>query len=84
MLTSGYNLSAALKVLWTVMHCASRVSALSINFLCPCTAELRAAVTTSKITNIVEIDFYITGHNIIFETSGVLDLFKVHSGPGLA
>jgi hypothetical protein len=71
-------------VFWTVVHCAGRVSALAVNFLCPGTAELRAAVTTSKIANIVEIDFYITGHNVVFKTSGVLDLFKVHSSPGLA
>jgi hypothetical protein len=54
------------EVIRVVVYSAGRISAQSVNFLLPTAAELRATITACKITHVVEVDFYITGHNIVF------------------
>jgi hypothetical protein len=79
-----YHSSLALKVFRTVVHSAGGIPAVSFHFLCPGAAELRAAVATGKIANIVEIDFYVTGNNIVFKSSAGSNTIKVNRSPVFA
>jgi hypothetical protein len=46
------------------MRHASRESTMSLGFIHPTTAKLWTAITTAKVTNIIEIDFHIARDNI--------------------
>jgi hypothetical protein len=63
---------------------AGGIAAQALNFFCPAGTKLWTAIAAFEIAHMIEIDFHIARHYVIFVTSRIFYLFKVYSSPWLA